>query len=119
MISGCHLRGRDNFFAHADDAGHFASDRFGVFNFQRACAAPAGADATRRGASGKDQDHVLSKAGDLRFHLRLGAVADPGHRNDCPDADDDSQRSEHGTHFVAAQRAVGNVKCGRDSHLVR
>src|SRR5439155_10090841 len=75
------------------------------------------ANSTRRRATGKNQNHILSEAGDLRFHLRLCAVADPDHGDHCADTDDDAKRSQHRTHFVSAQRAVGDVKCGRDSHL--
>src|SRR5439155_20177517 len=35
----------------------------------------------------------------------------------CAVTDDDAKRSQHRTHVVSAQRAVGDVKCGRDSHL--
>ena len=92
LISGGHLRSRDNFFAYADHTGHFAPDRLGIFDLQRAGAAPAGPNTTCSRAPGKNQNHIFSEAGDLCFHLRLRAIANPDHRNDCADADDDTQR---------------------------
>ena len=70
-------------------------------------------------AAGKNQNHIFAEAGDLRFDLRLGAVADADHGDDRADADDDAERGQHGTHFVPAQRAVSNVKCGSDAHFLR
>ena len=67
----------------------------------------------------KNQNHIFSETGDLRFHLRFRAVTDPDHGDHCPDADDNTERSQHRTHFVSTQRAQGNVKCGRDSHGFR
>src|SRR5213076_3235433 len=53
----------------------------------------------------------------LRFHLRLRAVANPDHCNDRADANDDPERGEHRAHLVSAQRPIGDVKCGCDSHF--
>ena len=119
MISSGDLSRRNDFLAHGDDAGHFAPDCFGVFDFQRAGAAPAGANAAGCGASGKNQNHVFAQAGDLRFDLRFGAVADPDHGDDRADADDDAQRGQHRAHLVSAQRAEGDVKCGSDVACLR
>ena len=44
LISGSNLRRGNNFFADADDAGHFAPNRFSVFDLQCARAAPTGAN---------------------------------------------------------------------------
>ena len=118
LISGSDLRRRNNFFAYADYTWHFAPNRFGVFNLQGAGAAPAGANAARRRAAGKRSGSRFSpRLGDLRFDLRLRAVANPDHRNDRADADDDPERGQHRAHLVSAQRAIGDVKCGCDSHL--
>jgi hypothetical protein len=92
LISGGHLRSRDNLFAYADYTGHFTPDCFGVFDLQRASAAPAGANTTGGRAARENQNHIFSQAGNLRFHLGFGTVADPNHRNDCADTDDNAQR---------------------------
>jgi hypothetical protein len=117
LISGGYLGGRNNFLAHPDDARHFASDRLCVFDFQSAGAAPPRANATGSGAAGEDQNHILSEAGNLRFHLCLRSVADPNHRNHRAHADDNSQCSQHRTQFVSPQSAERDVKCWCDSHL--
>ena len=119
LISGCDLCRRNDFLTDADDTGHFAPNCFRVFDLQRAGAAPAGANAARGSAPRKDQDYIFSEAGDLRFHLRLGAVADADHGNDSANTDDNTERGKHRTHFVSAQRAVGDIKCRGDSHLIR
>ena len=54
-------------------------------------------------AAGEDQDHVLAQAGDLRFDLRLRAVANADHGDHGADADDDAERGQHGAQFVPAQ----------------
>jgi hypothetical protein len=100
LVSRSHLRGRNNFLTHSDDARHFAPDRFGVFNLESAGAAPASANPTRSGASGKNEDHILSEARDLRLDLRFRAVADSNHRDDRADTDDNSQRCQYGAHLV-------------------
>ena len=116
LIAGRDLCGRDNFFADGGDAGHFAPDRFGIFDFQRARAAPARANAARGRAAGKNQDHIFAETRDLRFDLRLRAVADADHRDDRADADDDAERGQHGTQFVSAQGAKGDLESGTESH---
>ena len=90
MIASRDLRRRNDLLAHGDHTRHFAPDRFRIFNFQRAGAAPAGANAARSGAAGKNQNHVLPKAGDLRFNLCFRAVPNPNHRDDRRNTDDDS-----------------------------
>ncbi len=119
LISSRYLGGGNNFFAYRDYTRHFAPNRVGVFNFQGAGASPAGTNAARCGAARENQNHIFSKAGDLRFYLRLRAVADADHGDHRADADDDTKRSQHRTHFVSAQRAIGDVKRRCDSHLVR
>ena len=94
LVSCSHLRGRNNFRTHSDDAGHFAPNRFGVFNFESTRAAPASANPARGGAAGKNEDHILSEAGDLRLDLRFRAVADSNHRDDRADTDDNSERGQ-------------------------
>ena len=68
LISGRDLARRNHFLADRDDPGHFAPDRFGIFDLQRAGAAPAGANAARGDAAGKNQDHVFARG--WRFALR-------------------------------------------------
>src|SRR5205823_9946453 len=65
LISGRDLCRRNDFLTDADDTGHFAPNCFSIFNLQRARAAPAGANAARGSAPRKDQDYILSEAGDL------------------------------------------------------
>jgi hypothetical protein len=49
--------------------------------------------------------------------LGFGAVADPNHRNDRSDADDNSERREHRPQFVSPQSAERDGKCWCDAHL--
>ena len=58
----------------------------------------------------------MSEAGDLRFHLSLRAVADPNHRDDRANTNDDAERGQHGPHFVPPQCAKCDVKCWYNSH---
>ena len=60
--------------------------------------------------------NVFAEARDLRFDLRLRAVADAHHRDDRADADDDAERGKNGTQFVSAQRAERDLERRRDSH---
>jgi len=57
--------------------------------------------------------------GDLRFDLGLGAVANPDHGNNRADANNNAKCSEHRTHLVSAQRAISDMKCGSDAHVIR
>ena len=105
LIARRDLRGRDDFLAHARDRRDLAADGFRVLDFQRARAAPAGANAARGRAAGENQDDVLAEARDLRLHLRLRAIADADHRDDRADADDDAERGERGAQLVSPQSA--------------
>ena len=116
MVSGSYLRGRNDFLTNSDNARYFAPDRFRVFNFQRPGAAPAGTNAAGSNAPGENENHILSEAGDLRFHLRFCAVADPNHGNDGANADDDAERGQHRTQFVSPQSAERDAKCWCNSH---
>ena len=116
LISRRDLRIRGNFFAYRDDAGDFAADRLGVFDFQSAGAPEPGANAARGDAAGKNLENVLTEARDLRLDLRFRSVADADHRDDGADADDDAKRGENGAEFILAQCASGNLETGTESH---
>jgi hypothetical protein len=75
--------------------------RFRVFNFESARAAPTSANPARSGTAGKNEDHILFEARDLRLDLRFRAVADSNHRDNRADADDNSQRGQYGANFVS------------------
>ena len=60
----------------------------------------------------------LAERGDLRFDLRLGAVADADHRDDGADADDDAERGEDRPHGVAAEGAQRNANDVGEAHGV-
>src|SRR5437868_5105018 len=76
------------------------------------CAAPAGANAARGRAAGKNEDHVFAETGDLRLDLRLRAVPDAYHRDDRANADDDTERRQRGAQFVSAQRSGRDLEGG-------
>ena len=78
--------------ADVGDAGDFVADRERILDGQRAGGAEAAAHAAGGEIAGKHADDVLAQAGDGRFHLRLGAVADADHGDDRGDADDDAER---------------------------
>ncbi len=92
LIACRHLGCRWNLFANRDHARHFAPDRFSIFNLERAGIPPPGTNTARSCAAGKNQDHVLTQSGDLRFHLRLGSVADSDHRDDRAHTNDNAER---------------------------
>ena len=50
------------------------------------------------------------------FHLGFRAVAETDGGDHRAHANDHAQRGEDGAQLVPPQRAVGNAKCGTDSH---
>ena len=60
--------------------------------------------------------HVLAQARDLRFHLRLRAVADADHGDDRADADDDAERGQRRAQLVAPQRAQRDPESREEPH---
>ena len=80
---------------------------------------PTGADAARGRAAGINQDYILSKTSDLGLDSRFRAVTDSNHGDKRCDANNNSERGEHRAHFVSAQGAECDIKCGCDSHVIR
>ena len=74
------------------DAGDFPLNGLGVLHGQGAGPTPPAVQSAAGEAAGKDQDDVLAHAGDLRFDLGFGAVADADGGDDGGNADDHAQR---------------------------
>ena len=65
-----------------------------------------------------ERKRILAQAGDLVLHLlgRAGGDADGG--DDRPDPDDDAQHRQQRPHFIAAQRAGGDLEWSEKSHAL-
>ena len=68
-------------------------------------------------AAGKNEDDILAEARDLRFHLRLRAVADSDHRDDRADTDDDAERGQ--TERILFRRRARKATLNVDPLLIR
>ena len=83
--------------------GHFAPDRLRVLDLQRAGAPEPVRMPLAVMLPEKIRITFSPRLGDLRFDLRLGAVADADHRDDRADADDDAERGQDRAQLVPAQ----------------
>ncbi len=116
LAAGRNLGERTHFRAHANNAGDFLAQGAIVALGERWRTAEAHRKAAAADVAGHDQNHVLAQLGNLRFDLRLGAIANAHHGDDGAHADNNSQHGQQGTHGVALQRPQGQFQNRKDSH---